>query len=465
MSETPFPLGKKLPLPAAPSLRRLIGPSFIILGLGLGSGEVILWPYLTSNYGLGLVWAIVLGITMQFFINLEVERYALIYGESIFVGFARMWRRLPLWFILTTFLGFGWPGIGLAGANLLAHATGIEQTNLVAIAIFILIGLILSFGRVLYQTVESIQKWLIGIGVPAIVILTLFLSSRADFAALGHGLLGQGPDYLFFPAGLSLAAFLGALAFSGAGGNLNLAQSFYVRDKGYGMGKYSARITNLLHEKRDDAHIHLTGSTFALTNNNRRNFAHWWRVINLEHFLVFWVLGLITMLTLSLLAYTTAYGLPNNHQDITFVLNEAAVIGQMTLPFVSLLFLTITGIMLSATQMTVLDSTSRIITENWLLVRRQPKGKVAHIYYFVLWGQIAWGIAVFLAGFNEPKQLIITSAVINAFTMFIYTGLLLYLNNRHLPPELRPRPWRNVMLALTFLFFGAFCALYLIDKF
>ena len=67
-------------LPPAPPLRRLIGPSFIILGLGLGSGEVILWPYLASNYGLGLVWGMLLGITMQYFINMEVVRYALVRG-------------------------------------------------------------------------------------------------------------------------------------------------------------------------------------------------------------------------------------------------------------------------------------------------------------------------------------------------------------------------------------------------
>ena len=84
-------------LPPTPPFRRLIGPSFIILGLGLGSGEIILWPYLTSNYGLGLVWAIVIGVTMQFFINMEVGRYALIHGESIFVGFARWLRFLPFW--------------------------------------------------------------------------------------------------------------------------------------------------------------------------------------------------------------------------------------------------------------------------------------------------------------------------------------------------------------------------------
>ena len=68
------------PLPPAVPLRKLLGPSFIILALGFGSGEVILWPYLTSNWGLGIAWAALLGITCQFFINMEIERYALVKG-------------------------------------------------------------------------------------------------------------------------------------------------------------------------------------------------------------------------------------------------------------------------------------------------------------------------------------------------------------------------------------------------
>ena len=78
---TKLPLGEQ-DLPKPLPLRKLIGPSFILLGLGLGSGEVILWPYLASNYGLGIAWAIVIGLTMQFFINMEVERYALEIGRA-----------------------------------------------------------------------------------------------------------------------------------------------------------------------------------------------------------------------------------------------------------------------------------------------------------------------------------------------------------------------------------------------
>ena len=140
--DLPLPIA---PLPPAPPFRKLIGPSFILLGLGLGSGEVILWPYLTSNYGLGLVWGILIGVTIQFFINMEVERYALINGESVFVGFARWLRFLPLWFIFSTFAGFGWPGIGLASATLLSNI--ISTTNIQLTAIFLFIGCLLYTSR------------------------------------------------------------------------------------------------------------------------------------------------------------------------------------------------------------------------------------------------------------------------------------------------------------------------------
>jgi hypothetical protein len=83
---------------------------------------------------------------------------------------------------------------------------------------------------------------------------------------------------------------------------------------------------------------------------------------------------------------------------------------------------------------------------------------VSKVYYSVLWLQIFFGITVFSLGFDQPLTLIIFGAIINAFSMFVYTGILLYLNNRTLAKELRPTLWRNFMLAFTFIFFGSFCA-------
>ena len=104
------------PFPAPMPLKKILGPSFILLALGMGSGEVILWPYLTANYGLGLAWAALLGITFQYFINMEIERYALVKGESVFVGLNQLFNWSAYWFILSTFVGFGLPGIIAASA-------------------------------------------------------------------------------------------------------------------------------------------------------------------------------------------------------------------------------------------------------------------------------------------------------------------------------------------------------------
>jgi hypothetical protein len=459
------PLGIK-ELPIAPPLRKLIGPSFILLGLGLGSGEVVLWPYMASTYGLGIVWGMLIGITMQFFINMEVERYALVNGESVFVGFARLARWLPLWFIVSTFLGFGWPGIGLYGASLLSAALKpvlSMQPNTVGILVFVVIGLILSLGKVLYRTVERLQKYLIGIGVPFIAFLTYYLASRSDVAALMKGLAGQGvlhgEPYTFFPPGIVLGTFLGALAYAGAGGNLNLTQSCYVRDKGYGMGKYAQKITSLITAGGSSDSFTLTGNTFPTTPENLRRFRQWWRTINAEHLLVFWLLGLFTMLTLSLLSYITTFEQGADATGINFVILEAVAIGQATLPIVGMLFLIVAGVMLCATQLTVLDSTTRIMTENILLLHGgRSTFNVSKVYYMVLWVQILFGIGVFTIGFDQPLTLIILGAMINAFSMFVYTGIMLWLNNRVLAREVRPKRWRNAALAFTFVFFGSFCA-------
>jgi hypothetical protein len=256
-------------LPKALPLRKLIGPSFIILGLGLGSGEVILWPYLASNYGMGIIWGAIIGLTFQFFMNMEIERYALARGESVFVGLARKVRALPVWFLLSTFAPWIWPGIAAASATLVAHIVGLpkEHTKYLSIAFLIAMGLILSLGPVLYKTVERLQKLLIMVGVPSIFIISILLADRGDWTAAVRGVVGSGEGFFLLPAGISIASFLAALAYAGAGGNLNLAQSFYVKEKGFGMGKYSGKITSVLTGKK---------------NKEFQTVAYWVKVFNYE---------------------------------------------------------------------------------------------------------------------------------------------------------------------------------------
>jgi len=208
----------------------------------------------------------------------------------------------------------------------------------------------------------------------------------------------------------------------------------------------------------------LTGNTFETNKKNMSRFRKWWKIVNLEHFLIFWVLGIITMFTLALLAYTTSYGAEGNAEGIQFVINEATAIGRGTAYSIGILFMIVTGIMLSATQLTVLDSTSRIITENVLLMFNKKSFNVSKVYYTILWIQIAFGITVFTVGFDQPLKLIILGAIINAFTMFVYSGLILFLNNNLLKKLVRPSLFRNLAMLATFVFLGVFCFLTMKEK-
>lgn len=450
------PLTKK-DLPKPLSLRKLIGPSFILLGLGLGSGELILWPYLSSNFGLGIIWAAVLGITFQFFLNMEIERYTLITGESVFVGFARKFgKAAPIWFIASTLIPWMWPGIIAASATIFAASFGYEYSPTIAIILLLLIGIIFSMGSVIYKTEERLQKLIILVGIPFVFILAFIFASPADWQELAYGLIGKGRGFWFLPAGIPLATLLGAFAYAGAGGNLNLGQSYYIKEKGYGMGKFAGRITSVLRGKKED--VKLEGTTFDCTPENVKYFKLWWKRINIEHAIVFWGTGAATMIILSLLAFTTVFGNPNVSTGINFVILEGQVIGQKIHTILGTSFLIIAGFMLFGTQFGVLGSTARIMSEN-LVITSQEKFQVKNLskyFFFFLWLQIIAGIIIFSIGFTEPLTLVVISAVLNAFTMFVYSGLILSLNRSALDKRLKPSTGRVAMVGMAFLFYGIF---------
>lgn len=83
-------------LPQAPPLRRIVGPSVILVGVGIASGEYILFPYIASQVGLVFLWAGIVGLLTQFFINMEIERYTLATGETAVTGFQRLWKPFGL---------------------------------------------------------------------------------------------------------------------------------------------------------------------------------------------------------------------------------------------------------------------------------------------------------------------------------------------------------------------------------
>ena len=91
---------------------RIIGPGIVGAGVGLASGEFILWPYISSQVGLVFLWGAFVGVVTQWFLNMEIERYTLATGETALTGFSRYWRHWGLFFAILIYFANLWPGLG-----------------------------------------------------------------------------------------------------------------------------------------------------------------------------------------------------------------------------------------------------------------------------------------------------------------------------------------------------------------
>jgi hypothetical protein len=227
-------------LPEPLRLRNAIGPGVILVAAGLGSGEYVLWPFITSQVGLVFMWAAVVGVLTQTFILLEVARYTLATGETAVTGFTRLWK--PWWwlFVLMAILPNAWPGFTTGASTTLTFALGGGNVLVFTILGLIAIGLSLTLSPVVYQFLEKFQTVMVGI-IIIFLVLAVFLGTRAQ--AWGDLVTGFS-NFGRIPGGIEPSALAAAVAFAGSGGAALLVISNYIRDKQMGMGAYIPRLVS-----------------------------------------------------------------------------------------------------------------------------------------------------------------------------------------------------------------------------
>ncbi len=469
-------------LPEPVKLRRMIGPGIILAGLSLGSGEYVLWPYITFKSQFVFFWACLIGLATQFFINMEISRWTLATGETAIAGFCRLSKHFAWIFLLANIIPHMIPAWSKGAAELTAwliwgpDAQGTLVT-LLAIGSMILCGVILTAGPVIYNTVERIQMVLVSLVLVLVVVLA-FLVVRQDavvrqvtsVVTLGY------PQFIpQFDETLTAAMLLGALAFAGCGGTLNLGQSDYIKDKGYGMGRYIGRITSPITGNAEP--ISSTGYLFPLTEPNLARWRRWWKLANTEHFLSFFLTCAFCLTTLTLISYSLLYEpdgalrpeVANNPGDygegMKFIRGEARQLETLLGPLARLLFLVMGVAILLTTEFGILDAASRISTGiikvNWL--RDNAHWTESRLYYLCLWSLILFGTLLLITGIvigekqlESALALFKISSAISGGVMCLYSATLLVLNCWALPKPLRMGKFRMLVLIWAVLFFGAF---------
>ncbi len=439
------------PLP----LRKILGPSVILAGLGVGSGEYIIWPFITSVVGPWFLWAAVLSVTVQYFLNMEIERYTLATGETAIAGFVRFWKPWGVLFCLFTVLPNMWPGWATSGITVFTFLIGGGNVAYITVGVLVALGAALTISPVVYQTLEKAQFFKVGLTIVFLAVAIVAAIGASAWADVPQAItnFGRLPDQNLIPVSLMLSA----MVFAGAGGVNNLAQSNWIRDKGFGMGVYIPKIVSPITGEETAAPA--TGVMVRQDAANLQRFAVWWKRANTEQFWSFWFICIFSIVVFSTLAYSTVFGQRVSDQaNLAFIYAEGLALKDRVGPWFGTFFWIFGSISMVLVAMGVLDYVSRIVADIIKTVYL-PTSRVwteSRVYFAVVWGTVVAGSIILLSGFDQPLLLLVVAACLNGAVMFVYAILLIQLNRRGLPKPIRVRGLRLAMLYFATAFYGFF---------
>ncbi len=451
-------------LPEPLPMKKVLGPSVLLLAGAIGSGEYVLWPSITSQVGLVLVWLTILGVGTQYFLNMEIERYTLATGETAVTGFTRLWKPWSILFIIMGVLAWMWPGWATGGTTTLSFALGFSEDSIpyITIGVLVLIGIVLTVSPVVYRTVEKIQFFMVSLIVIFVVYAAFVLIGGDGYSELASGFVAfdEIPDAIDT---VGAAALLGAIAFAGAGGVMNLVQSNWVRDKGLGMGAKLPKVVSPF--TGEEIAAPTTGYFFRRDEENMRRWNGWWKVANREQFWTFFVIGGVSLLIFMTLTFVTV-GVGSGAESFDFINLQGEALKDEQGAWLGTVFWLIGSVVLFSTNLTVVDMIGRLTADalKTTALRENDTWSESRLYFLTVWLMILFGSIILLSGVDQPLVLLVIAAALNGLVMFVYSILLIQLNRGVLPREIGLKGFRFGALIWAVAFYGFFSVILLIDQ-
>ena len=463
-------------IPRVPRLRHLIGPSVIALGMGLGAGEFLLWPNLVTVNGYGIWWLFWVGVVTQFFVILEITRWTVATGESVFAGMARLGARgfWPLFFLVATLASFFWPGWASESANftaqIIARFTGAELAwQPIALVMLAVIYFALGLSTIVYNALERFELWLVVALFPLLFIVLFvvgILPGDLFALAMGAASIGTAPPELLH--GSQFPTLLIAVAYAGSGGTLLLAQSLWLRDKGFGMAAYQGRIAGI---RGENERVSETGYAFSAGNPTAlARFLAWMRVARLEILVTFVVLCILSVVITSLVA-TATIGTGNTAlagKLGAMVAQQSAVIARVGGRWLEIAFLLGGVLILFSTQVAIVDTVTRICGNVFYerYGRRTTFWTLKRTFLIFLTLMVGASAAIILASWvgggalegMQPDFLLLVAGPFTIASMFMFTLVVGYMNVRRLPKGMGPGIGGRAMLVWAAVLWGWFTA-------
>lgn len=175
---------------------KLAGPGVILVGLSIGAGEIVIWPRIVAEYGATMVWAAAVGVFLQMWINIEIGRWTIATGETVYTGYCRVWRGFAPLFILLTLLAWLAPGwgraSGLALKALLVGPGGWGSDTFWTAVTFAGVAVVLFGPKIVYKGVERTVGALVVLITVGLILVALSVGSAQTWRDLGKGMINVG---------------------------------------------------------------------------------------------------------------------------------------------------------------------------------------------------------------------------------------------------------------------------------
>ena len=228
--------------PPANFLSRLkyLGPSLIVTGAVIGSGELVLTTSLGAAAGWPLLWWILLSCWCKSLVQAEIARYTIVSGDTYLRAMNRVpghiWRiSWPIWLHLIAYIPItmGLGGIiGGAGQSLSFLASLVNITidgRLCTGIIAVVCSIILSSGS--YRWLERVMLPLVLTFTLATLICSIAMQFTEFRTTPADMLGGITPDFALFVAFAALA--LSAYGYTGTTSGDISAYTYWCIEKGY----------------------------------------------------------------------------------------------------------------------------------------------------------------------------------------------------------------------------------------
>jgi hypothetical protein len=444
----------------------VLGPSMIVLGAGIGSGEWLLGPLGFAKYGfMGIGFLVTVSAALQAFYNVENVRYIMATGEVPAVGFARtppgmkLWVPLTLIFIYLSLIWGGWAAA--AGQSIFTIFAGrsfdpgqpreLELVRIIAIVLlFLSVGIYL-FGKKISRTMELIETTAVLCILAVVIILAIlftpgYMWTNTLISIVTPAALPKGID----------ATLLGSIiGFTGAASGMNFLMLNYYRDHGYGMGSKVGFFSGFFGGQKKA--VLPSGITFRETDQNARTWKRWFRFLLIDQWGIFFPGAIFGMFITSMMvvSLTLAPGAaePTSANMPTYVAVELGKKAAWLFPGMLILG----ALVLWKTQTTNLEVLIRNTTDVAISTSGRLRswiGNDPRKFYFIAAGFFIAVISVIIH-LKIPTELLIYSGNISNLAAIVFPLVLIYLN-RQLPKPARAGWWTYPVLIANVLFFGFF---------